>query len=144
MNKAHPHTREFLEAVVNEWTWKTEAMRQMSVDLCRLALERGEQGKFSALDLPKRGADDQGGTGIAGSVIGTFAHRDLIAVYGVEVGGKFYAEKVTNAGGNPINCYRLANRRAVEQLLARLEACAPVTAAAVDIEREAIQEELFA
>jgi hypothetical protein len=68
------------DLVVNEWVWKSEAMRAMTMAVCKLALQRGAGGEFSAMDLPEHGADAHGGTGIAGSVFGTLADRGLIAL----------------------------------------------------------------
>lgn len=96
-------------AAVQEWTWKTPAMRDMTLAVCRLALERGIEGEFSALDLPFRGAGDQGGTGIAGTVFHNLKAAAIIARVGVFVAGVFYPRTIMNACGNPVGVYRLAN-----------------------------------
>jgi hypothetical protein len=136
MRDNHPQAGKLAQATISEWTWKTDAMKRMTLDVCRTALDLEE---FSALDLKRRGAEDQGGSGIAGSVIRTLCDRGVIAKVGVYVGGAFYPKTVINDGGNPINVYRLANRHLAEQLIERHSPPRPA-----DIEREAIQEELFA
>lgn len=97
------------EAAVNQWTWKTLSMRDMALAVCRLALQRGSNGEFSALDLPVHGAHDQGGTGIAGTIFRQLKDAGIIARVGVFVDGKFYPKNVVNAGGNPVGVYRLAH-----------------------------------
>jgi hypothetical protein len=99
----------FQEGLVNQWTWKTPAMRDMTLAVCRLALDRGLGGEFSALDLPLRGAHDQGGTGIAGTVFRHLKEARIIARVGVFVGDTFYPRSVINDGGNPVGVYRLAH-----------------------------------
>jgi len=107
------------EATVAEWTWKTTAMRDMTVAVCRLAIERGVSGEFSALDLPVHGADEHGGTGIAGSVFRVLADHDIIAAVGVFVGGQFFAKTIRNAGGNPVKFWRLKSPSLARELLRR-------------------------
>lgn len=143
MKQNHPQAGKLAEATINEWTWKTEAMKRMTLDVCRLALSRGSSGEFSAMDLPRRGAEDQGGSGIAGSVIRTLCDRGIIAKVGVYAAGAFYPKTVINDGGNPISVYRLANQHLAEQLVHR-HSPAPAPEPVRDTEREAIQAELFA
>ena len=116
---------EFQAALIREWTWKTPAMRDMTLAVCRLALTRSE---FSALDLPLRGAEDQGGTCIAGSIFRQLADAGLIARCGVYVDGKFYPKTVTNAGGNPIGVYTVKQPSLARALI---RAHAPATLGAV-------------
>lgn len=99
---------ELREAIVQQWTWKTPAMRAMALAVCRLALERGAAGEFSALDLPMHGQAEQGGSGIAGSVFRQLKEAGVIGRVGVFVEAKFYPRNVINAGGNPVGVYRLA------------------------------------
>lgn len=100
-----------------EWTWKTPAMRDMAVAIARLALDRrGEE--FSALDLPRHGAHDQGGPGIAGTVFRQLKEAGIIARVGVFFDGHFYPRSVINAGGNPVGVYRLAHPGLARALLA--------------------------
>lgn len=107
------------ETLVNQWTWKTPAMRSMTISVCRLALARGLSGEFSALDLASRGAGEHGGTGIAGSVFRQLADAGIISPVGTFVEGQFYQRRVRNAGGNPIGCWRLANAGLARAMLAR-------------------------
>jgi hypothetical protein len=146
MENQHPHTAEFDAAVIDQWTFKTLAMVKANIALLNVALERGETGSFSALDLDLRGADAQGGTGIMGAVIRTAITRDLIAKRVKVIDGREYPEQVTNDGGNPINSYRLANRHAAALLLSRLCTLARQLEPVIDAqtERAAIQEEMFA
>ena len=102
-----PDTTDLRDATIREWTWKTPAMRDMAVALCRLALGRGMAGEFSALDLPMRGAGAQGGPGIAGTVFRQLKEAGMIARVGVFVDGTFFPRNVINDGGNPVGVYRL-------------------------------------
>ena len=104
------------ETMLAEWTWKTPAMKQMTLDVCRLAIRTGLSG-FTALDLAHRGADDQGGTGIAGSVFKQLANAGIIAAVGTFIDGEFFQRRVRNAGGNPIGVWRVANTGLAEALL---------------------------
>jgi len=109
-------------ATLNEWTWKTPAMKAMTLAVCRLALARGIAGKFSANDLDTvlyktadgrvdyahNKAEKHGGTGIAGSVFGQLVRAGIIAPVGVLLNdGAFFQERVRNAGGNPVGVWRL-------------------------------------
>ena len=105
-------------ATLYEWTWKTTAMRDMTLAVCRLAIARGMGGEFSALDLKIHGAHEQGGTGIAGSVFRQLKDAGIIARVGVFVDGVFYARNVINEGGNPIGIYRLAHPGMARALIA--------------------------
>lgn len=120
------------DVVVTEWVWKSEAMRAMTLAVCRVALVRGVHGTFSALDLPDRGAECQGGTGIAGSVFRTLADREVIAPAGAVVDGEFIQRRVRNACGNPIGLWRLASGPRARSILAAFG----------EPERVAVQEEL--
>lgn len=97
------------EVVVNEWTWKTPAMKRMTLDVCRLAINRGIGGEFTALDLPTHGAEDHGGTGIAGTVFGQLAKAGILAPVGGFIDGEFVQRIVRNAHGNRIGVWRLAH-----------------------------------
>lgn len=105
------------EAMVHEWTWKTPAMRDMALAVCRLALARGAAGEFSALDLPMHGQAEQGGSGIAGSVFRQLKDAGIISRVGVFVDQTFYPRSVTNAGGNPVGVYRLAHAALARRLI---------------------------
>lgn len=105
--------------LVTEWTWKTHAMRDMTLAVCRLALERGINGEFSAMDLPLRGSDAQGGTGIAGSVFRQLKDAKIIARKGAWIDGVWYPKNVINAGGNPVGLYCLANASLARAMIAR-------------------------
>lgn len=100
--------------IVVQWAFKPAAMRAMLVDVLRVAL-RGTE--FSALDLEHRGADAQGGQGVAGSVIRQLLNHGIIAPVGVWVDGRFFAKTVINDGGNPIKLYRLAKPELARTLL---------------------------
>lgn len=107
------------EATVREWTWKPGPTRDMLVAVLRLALRVGVNGEFSALDLPCRGADEQGGTGIAGSVFRLLREAGILARHGRWLDTTFYPTTILNAGGNPIGVYRLANPGLARALLER-------------------------
>ena len=104
--------------LVLEWTWKTQSMRAMTLAVLRLALERGPNGEFSSMDLPLRGSDAQGGTGIAGSVFRQLKEAGIIARKGTWIDGTWYPKTITNAGGNPVGLYALANPSLAQALLA--------------------------
>jgi hypothetical protein len=106
------------EAVIQQWTWKTDAMKAMTLAVCELALARGLQGEFSALDLPARGAGEQGGSGIAGTVFKQLANAGIIAPVGVHVAGEFIQRRVRNDCGNPIGLWRLAHAGLARKLIA--------------------------
>jgi len=105
--------------LVNEWTWKTPAMRRMTLAVCRLALDRGTGGEFSALDLSAHGADEHGGTGIAGSVFRQLADAGILAPVGTFAGGEFFQKRVRNAGGNPIGVWCLKHPGLARALIGR-------------------------
>lgn len=107
------------ETLVTEWTWKTAAMRDMALAVCRIALERGGNGSFSALDLPKQGEDEQGGSGIAGSIFRQLADARILAPVGTFVDGEFLQRRVRNACGNPIGLWRLASASLAQALIDR-------------------------
>jgi len=73
--RAHPLAD---ATILTEWAFKPRAMRDILVDALRAAV----RGDFSALDLRHRGADAQGGTGIAGSVIRQLLNHGIIAPVG--------------------------------------------------------------
>jgi len=105
------------EILVHEWTFKTEHMRLMAIDACRLALSRGAGGEFSAMDLPHHGAEEHGGTGIAGSVFRQLLNYGIIGPVGAFVEGEFIQRRVRNAGGNPIGIWRLKDASLAHALL---------------------------
>lgn len=95
---------QFADAREKQWTWKTPAMAAMAVAVCRLALERGTAGEFSANDLH---LESHGGTGICGSIFTTLAGHDVIAPVGSWCGSEFIQRYVRNPGGNRIGVWRL-------------------------------------
>jgi len=107
------------DVLVQEWTWKTPAMREMTVAVCRLALGAGMGTTFSALDLEAHGEEEHGGSGIAGSVFRQLAEARIIAPVGVFDGETFLQRRVRNAHGNPIGVWRLRNAGLARALLAR-------------------------
>jgi len=113
------HESRLQEATINEWTWKTPAMRDMTLAVCRLALARGMDGEFSALDLNLRGAEAQGGTGIAGSVFLQLRRTGIIGFACDFANGKAYPRTVTNDGGNQIKLYRLLSPALARALVHR-------------------------
>jgi len=105
------------EALINEWTWKTPAMRDMTLAVCRLAIQGGD---FSAMDLADHGAESHGGTGIAGSVFGSLAKAEIIEPAGTfGQDGAFYQRRVRNACGNPIGVWRCKNGALARALIRR-------------------------
>ena len=104
--------------LLREWTWKTPAMRDMTLAVCRLALARGLGGEFSALDLPQHGADAHGGTGIAGSVFRQLAEAGIIGPVGTFIDGEFFQRRRRNACGNPIGLWRLVHPGLARALIA--------------------------
>ena len=108
-----------LDAQINEWTWKTPAMRAMTLDVCRLALARGMDGEFSALDCQHRGAFAQGGTGIAGSVFTQLRKNGVIGFAVIWADGQAFPKTVINDGGNPIRLYRLLSPSLARALIHR-------------------------
>lgn len=106
------------ETLVNEWTWKTPAMRQMTIAVCRLALDKDD---FSALDLPVQGEREHGGQGIAGSVFRSLAEAKIIEPVGTwsTDGSEFYQRRVRNANGNPVGVWRGADKALARALLRR-------------------------
>lgn len=111
-------TNQLADATIQQWTWKTEAMKAMTLAVCELALARGLQGEFSAMDLDLRGADDQGGTGIAGTVFKQLANAGILAPVGVMIAGEFHQRRVRNDCGNPIGVWRLAHAGLARKLIA--------------------------
>jgi hypothetical protein len=92
-----------------QWLFKTQAMTEMAIEVCKLALEGRE---FSANDLV---LDDHGGSGIAGSVFRTLAAHGAIAPVFHYYGCAQVQKTVRNGGGNRIgvwklNCERTARR----------------------------------
>lgn len=113
------YEKPLLEATLNEWQWKTPAMKAMTLAVCKLALARGVAGEFSARDLPTHGAEAHGGSGIAGSVFRQLIKAGIIAVVGKFVDGTFYPQVKLNAAGNKIGVYRLAHPGLCRALLNR-------------------------
>lgn len=95
------------ESIVQQWTWKTSAMKRMAVAVTKLALAR-EYGEFSANDLAEHGEEAQGGSGIAGTVFGQLVKLGILAPVGVFIEGEFVQRIVRNACGNRIGVWRLA------------------------------------
>jgi hypothetical protein len=112
-------TEAFQEAAIEQWTWKTAAMKAMTLAVCRLALKSAECGagsaEFSANDLEEF---NHGGTGICGTVFGRLAKDGVIAPVGAFVGGEFVQKFVKNAGGNRIGVWRLKNGALARRALA--------------------------
>jgi hypothetical protein len=104
--------------ILKEWTWKTPAMRDMTLAVCRLALARGVAGEFSAMDLQDHGADAHGGSGIAGSVFRQLTEAGIIGPVGAFVEGEFLQRRVRNEGGNPIGLWRLTHPGLARALIA--------------------------
>jgi hypothetical protein len=104
--------------ILKEWTWKTPAMRDMTLAVCRLALARGAGGEFSAMDLAEHGEDAHGGSGIAGSVFRQLVEAGIIAPVGAFVEGEFLQRRVRNACGNPIGLWKLAHPGLARALIA--------------------------
>lgn len=114
------------QTIVREWTWKTPAMRAMTLAVCRLALARGVGAEFSALDLAAHGAEEHGGTGIAGSVFRQLVEAGIIAPAGAFVDGEFMQRRVRNAGGNPVGVWMLRHAGLARALIAAHEPARPV------------------
>jgi len=115
---AIPHTLD-PAVLVNEWTWKTPAMRQMTLAVCRLALGSASGREFSALDLEDHGAAAHGGSGIAGSVFRSLCEAGIIEPAGVWADGQFLQKRVRNAHGNPIGMWHLSNPALARALVQR-------------------------
>lgn len=109
-----PHAEELAEAAILQWTWKTPAMKAMSLAVLKLAIERGGA-EFSANDLPEF---DHGGRGIAGVIFHRLQHDGVISPVGHFDGTQFFPKTVRNAGGNRIGIYRLKNYRLALRALA--------------------------
>jgi hypothetical protein len=109
MNPSAAVAQPSLDAQVKQWTWKTPAMRRMTLAICRLALARGPAGTFSALDLETHGEDAHGGSGIAGTVFRQLSDAGIIGPVGAVLDGEFIQRRVRNACGNPIGVWRLAH-----------------------------------
>jgi hypothetical protein len=106
------------EATLQEWAWKTPAMKAMTLAVCRLALDHS-RAEFSAMDLPMHGELAQGGSGIAGSVFRQLVKTGIIAPVGTfDSAGAFYPKIVLNACKNKIGVYRLAKPGLCRALLA--------------------------
>jgi hypothetical protein len=105
--------------LLTEWTWKTPAMRDMTLAVCRLALARGVAGEFSSMDLPQHGADAHGGTGIAGSVFKQLTLSGIIRPVGLWVAGEYIQRRVRNACGNPVGVWSVLNPSLARALIAR-------------------------
>jgi hypothetical protein len=107
----------FSEARELQWMWKSPAMAAMAVMICRVALERGAQGEFSANDLPAHKATAHGGSGIAGSIFKRLAKDDVLCPVGLFVDGLFMQKVTFNAGGNRIGLWRLKNAARAQRLI---------------------------
>jgi hypothetical protein len=101
------------EANVHMWTWKTPAMKCMTLAVCRLALAKGTA-EFSAKDLA---SFEHGGSGICGNVFAQMATDGVIAPVTVTFDNKVMQKITFNKGGNRIGVWRLANRALAERLL---------------------------
>ena len=106
------------EIQVKQWTWKTPAMRRMTLAICRLALARGPAGTFSAMDLAEHGEDAHGGAGIAGTVFRQLSDAGILGPVGAVLDGEFIQRRVRNACGNPIGVWRLAHPGLARALVA--------------------------
>jgi hypothetical protein len=102
---------------VKQWTWKTPAMRRMTLAICRLALTRGAAGTFSAMDLAHHGEEAHGGSGIAGTVFRQLSDAGIISPVGAWLDGEFVQRYVRNACGNRIGVWRLAHHGLAEALI---------------------------
>ncbi len=90
----------------------------MTLDVARLAMERGRDNPFSALDLPRHGEDAHGGSGVAGSVFRQLADAEVIEpVGGWLEDGTFVQRRVRNAHGNPVGVWRLQHAHVAAALL---------------------------
>lgn len=103
------------DAILREWTWKTPAMKEMTLAICRLALARGSTQPFSANDLPEFA---HGGPGICGSVFHRLQEDGVIARVGHFIEDKFCPLIVMNKGGNKLSVWRLASHARARTLLA--------------------------
>jgi len=115
------HDLEFAEQRLLQWIHKSPAMAAMVVMVCRIALERGTAGEFSANDLPLHTASNHGGRGIAGSVMKDLANDEwgVLAPVGTFDGAALFVPKyVPNAGGNPIRVWRLKSAARASRLIA--------------------------
>lgn len=65
--------QKFAEARDKQWLWKTKAMQDMALRIVNLALDKDD---FSTNDLPQD--VEQGGSGIAGSIIHNLATSGII------------------------------------------------------------------
>jgi|GEM_PF-2166289 len=110
------------EAMVLQWAWKPGPMSDMIAHVLKRALKGGE---FSANDLAVHGADQHGGTGIAGSAILQLKNYGVIAPVGVFADQRFCPRTVKNPGGNNIGVYRLASESLARTLLQRHADIAP-------------------
>ena len=110
-------TPELTDAAINAWTWKTPAMRDMTLAVCRLALERSN---FSANDLPIHGEGEHGGSGIAGTVFGQLVKAEILEPVGAfGIDGAFYPRTIHNSKGNRIGVWRLRNSHLARALIKR-------------------------
>lgn len=115
------------EAIIEQWTWKTDAMKTMTLAICRLAIRSaeggGRNGEFSANDLAEFG---HGGQGICGAIFSRLAADGVIAPVGGFVDGEFVQKYVRNAGGNRIGVWRLKSGSLARRALAVHGAAVPV------------------
>lgn len=108
------------EAIIEQWTWKTDAMKTMTLAICRLALLGAD---FSANDLAEFG---HGGQGICGAIFSRLAADGVIAPVGSFVDEEFVQKYVRNAGGNRIGVWRLKSGSLARRALAVHGAAEPV------------------
>lgn len=104
---------DFAEARELQWTWKTPAMAQMAVAVCRLAIARGGE-TFSANDLT---LEEHGGSGICGSIFRRLATDEVIAPVGMMADGAFHQLTVKNPGGNHVGVWRLKSYASALRLI---------------------------
>lgn len=109
-----PDRSDLAEAIILQWSFKPAAMQAMMREVCKLALERGPVGKFSANDLPRF---THGGPGICGAVFGPLAREGVLAPVGRFVDGQFQQDTVKNPGGNHIGVWRLKSAALARALL---------------------------
>lgn len=105
---------DFAEARELQWCWKTPAMEQMAVAVCRLALQRGAAAEFSANDLPEF---EHGGSGICGSIFKRLIEDGVLTRVGSFYDGQFNPKIICNKGGNKIGVYRLASHARASALI---------------------------
>ena len=103
-------------ATILQWEYKTPAMREMIIQVLRVALARDT---FTTNDLPIHGEREHGGSGIAGTIIHRLSKEGILSAVGVFDGPDFIPRTVKNPGGNKIGVWRLNNSSLARTLLDR-------------------------